>query len=192
VATAVVAGGSVSFRVSVEDACGNAVTNYQGTVHFSSTDGQADLPAQYTFTAADRGSRTFTATLRTTGMQTLTLTDANGVTATTSAILVKPAAAARLVLTAPSGAIPGVPFSLQVRIVDAYGNTVPTYRGTVRFTSWGSAATLPAAYTFTPTDNGVHTFTGLVLRAPGLRSITVNDNGNLVSVAFVDVFNSGH
>jgi VCBS repeat-containing protein len=48
---------------------------YTGTVHFSSTDSQALLPKDYTFTLGDSGSHTFTATLNTLGSQTLTATD---------------------------------------------------------------------------------------------------------------------
>jgi hypothetical protein len=52
---------------------------YTGTVHFSSTDPAANLPANYTFTAADAGSHTFTATLNTGGTQSIGATDtANG------------------------------------------------------------------------------------------------------------------
>jgi formylglycine-generating enzyme required for sulfatase activity len=38
----------------------NPWTNYMGTVYFSSTAGDAILPANYTFTAGDNGSHTFT------------------------------------------------------------------------------------------------------------------------------------
>ena len=50
---------------------------YTGTVHFTSSDVQAVLPADYTFTgpAATRGSHTFSATLKTAGEQSITATD---------------------------------------------------------------------------------------------------------------------
>ena len=35
-------------------------TNYTGTVHFTSTDSQAGLPGNYTFTSGDNGVHTFT------------------------------------------------------------------------------------------------------------------------------------
>jgi hypothetical protein len=44
-------------------------------MHFTSSDGQASLPANYTFTAADGGVHTFSATLKTAGSQMLTATD---------------------------------------------------------------------------------------------------------------------
>src|SRR5262249_54754105 len=75
---ATVAGAPVSFTVTALDAYGNLAAGYTGTVRFSSSDMQADLPAAYTFTAADAGVQTFTATLKTvaTGLgQRLTATD---------------------------------------------------------------------------------------------------------------------
>ena len=39
-------------------------------------------------------------------------------------------------------------------------------------------ATLPANYTFTAADKGVHTFTGLVLRKKGTQTITITDTLN--------------
>src|SRR5262249_47467292 len=64
-----------TFTVTVQDNLGDTVTNYTGTVMFSSTDGSAALPASYTFTAADQGSHTFPATFNTVGTHTLTARD---------------------------------------------------------------------------------------------------------------------
>jgi hypothetical protein len=66
-----------SLTVTVKDAYGNVVTGYSGTIHFSSTDSQAKLPANYTFPAADKGVHAFTGLiLRKTGKQTIKLQDA--------------------------------------------------------------------------------------------------------------------
>jgi hypothetical protein len=56
-------GVAFSLTLALEDACGNVATGYVGTVHFSSSDSTAALPANYTFTAADAGQHTFTMTL---------------------------------------------------------------------------------------------------------------------------------
>jgi hypothetical protein len=45
------AGSVISVVVTVQDACGNVVPGYTGTVAFSSSDAQATLPPNYTFTA---------------------------------------------------------------------------------------------------------------------------------------------
>ena len=57
---------------------GNVATGYSGTVHFTSSDSNPNvvLPADYTFTAADGGTHTFSGVrLHTQGQQSLTVTD---------------------------------------------------------------------------------------------------------------------
>jgi len=71
----VTAGAGGSFTVTVKYADGTINTNYRGTVQFSSSDQQAVLPASYTFTDADQGSHTFSATLKTAGSQSITVRD---------------------------------------------------------------------------------------------------------------------
>jgi hypothetical protein len=68
-------GSQTQFAVVALDASNRPVRNYTGTVHFTSTDASAKLPAHYTFTADDRGAHRFTATFATAGTQTLTATD---------------------------------------------------------------------------------------------------------------------
>jgi hypothetical protein len=66
------------------DAYGNVATGYVGTVHFTSSDTHAGLPANYTFKASDAGVVTFTteAVLNTVGVQSLTATDTKNSTIT--------------------------------------------------------------------------------------------------------------
>ena len=54
--------------ITLKDAFGNIATGYVGTVHFTSSDGQALLPADYTFTAARLGQHTFQVIFKTTGI----------------------------------------------------------------------------------------------------------------------------
>jgi hypothetical protein len=72
----------VAFNVTVTalDPFNNVATSYLGTVHFSSTDNQAALPADYSFVASDNGSHSFTLTLNTAGSQTVTVTDTSTAT----------------------------------------------------------------------------------------------------------------
>jgi predicted outer membrane repeat protein len=66
------AGTAFSFSATVLDTTGNVDASYTGTLHFSSTDGNAVLPRDTTLTA---GQGTFTATLRSPGLQVLTAAD---------------------------------------------------------------------------------------------------------------------
>src|SRR5262249_19284153 len=61
--------------VAALDESNNVVPTYTGTVHFTSTDAGATLPADYTFTAADRGVHVFEFTPSATGEATVTATD---------------------------------------------------------------------------------------------------------------------
>jgi hypothetical protein len=64
-----------TFTVTALDAYGNIAADYTGTVHFSSTDGSAALPAEYTFTADDAGVHTFAAAFNRLGTFSLSATD---------------------------------------------------------------------------------------------------------------------
>ncbi len=172
----VTAGTAHTFTVTVQDAYGNTVTGYAGTVAFTSSDAQAGLPGNYTFTSADQGVHTFSATLKTAGSQSLTVKDtaAPGLTGSETGITVVAAAATHFVISAPTSVKSGAAFTITVTAVDAYGNVASGYRGTVHFTSSDHKAQLPANYTFTAGDNGVHTFT-IVLKTRGAQTVTVTD-----------------
>jgi hypothetical protein len=176
------AGSAVSATVTALDAFGNPATGYTGNVHFTSTDAQAGLPANYTFTASDNGVHTFTnlVTLKTAGSQTITATDTASIsiTGTSSAVAVSPAAADRLTLGAPASAAAGSAFGVAVTAKDPYGNTATAYRGTVHFTKTdsGTGSSVPADYTFVAGDTGSHTFSnGVTLVTPGSQTVTATD-----------------
>jgi ELWxxDGT repeat protein len=171
------AGAPHTFTVKAKDAYGNVATSYLGTVTFTSSDSKAVLPANYTFVASDHGIHTFSATLKTAGTQSLTATDTvtSSITGTQTGIVVNAAAASMLVVSGfPSPIAHGTSGTFTVTVEDAYGNVVTGYHGTVKFSSSDAAASLPANYTFTSTDAGVHTFTA-TLNTVGTQSITATD-----------------
>jgi len=61
--------------VTAVDALGGTVTTYTGTVHFTSSDADATLPANYTYVGGDAGVHTFSVKLNTAGTWTVTATD---------------------------------------------------------------------------------------------------------------------
>lgn len=69
------AGSSFSVTVTALDAANATFASYTGTVHFTSSDGSATLPANYTFAGGDAGVHTFSVTLQTSGSQSVTATD---------------------------------------------------------------------------------------------------------------------
>jgi len=171
------AGNPGNIVVTAFDPYGNIATGYTGTVHFSSSDGKAALPAEYTFTLADGGSHAFSVTLKTAGPQSITAADTatSSMTSTQAGITVNPAAGNILVITGPSSVTHGVAFSITVTAYDAYGNVATGYTGTVHFKSSDGSARLPANYSFTAFDKGTHTFSGVVLKTRGKQTITAVD-----------------
>ncbi len=181
-----VAGTPFDVTVTVRDAFNNTVTGYTGTVTFSSQDPYgATLPANYTFQPADLGMVTFSggAILYTAGTWDVTVTDSNNAGLTGSDyVLVTPAAAVQLVISAPATVAPNTPFDVTVTAVDPYGNVDVNYQGTLTWmtTDGDPGVVLPDAYTFTGADAGVHTFSGgFSLVTPGDQTITATDAGGL-------------
>ena len=172
-------GGSI--RVTATDTYGNRVQSYLGTVHFTSSDIQAGLPANYKFTVADAGTHVFSGNviLKTVGTQSVTATDTvtASIKGSQTNIVVTPAALSKFVvsgLTSPR--THGVAGSIRVTATDAYGNRIVGYLGTIHLTSTDSAAKLPANYTFLVADAGTHVFSGNVtLKTIGTWSVTATD-----------------
>src|SRR6266550_501662 len=169
------AGQSFSVSVTAEDANGNPVSSYSGTVHFATSDTSAGvgLPADYTFTAADAGTHSFNATLIRSGSQSLTVSDATNNLSTTSNLSVTAAPANKLILASgTSTAAAGTSVSFTVTAQDPYGNTDPSYAGTIHFTtSDPSPGSMPSDAGLT---NGQGSFKA-TLDTAGSQSITATD-----------------
>jgi hypothetical protein len=164
------AGSAFNFTVTAQDQFNNTATGYAGTVHFTSSDGQAVLPANSTLT---NGSGTFSATLKTVGNQTITATDTvtSSITGTSNTITVSAAAATHFSVSAPASATAGTAFNFTVTAQDQFNNTATGYAGTVHFTSSDGQAVLPANSTLT---NGTGTFSA-TLKTVGNQTITATD-----------------
>src|SRR5207302_194193 len=130
------AGTAFSITVTALDQFNNTATGYAGTVHFTSSDGQAVLPANSTLT---NGTGAFSVTLKTSGNQTITGTDTvtNTITGTSGNVNVTFASggATHYTVSAPANATAGTAFSVTVTAQDQFGNTVTNYAGTVHLTS---------------------------------------------------------
>jgi hypothetical protein len=169
-----VAGAPFDVTVTTLDVYGNVVPTYTGTVHFSTTDGGPTLPADYTFTAGDGGSHTFSggAAMSIAGGQTLTAMDTAAGLAGSAAVLVTPAAADHLVfLQQPTDTAAGQTIStVIVEVVDAFGNVETSDNSHTITLSLGtnpSGGTLSGTLTLTVV-NGVATFSDLAIDLAGV------------------------
>jgi len=169
-----------AFTVALFDRYGNAATGYAGTVRFASSDAQATLPADYTFTGADAGTHTFLATLRTAGTQKIGAADTSTrlLSGEQGDIMVNPASGSTLAVSgypSPSGA--GVARTIVVTAYDPAGNVSTGYTGRVHFASSDPGAVLPADYTFAASDAGTHAFSATLVTV-GTQSISATDGGS--------------
>jgi subtilase family serine protease len=143
-------GSPLNVSVTALDQFGNLVSAYAGTVHFTSTDPGATLPADTTLTL---GMGTLSATLVTPGSQTITATDTfSGATGTSGGIAV--AAPYLVVTTANDDAAtpgncteqtaPGTGTDLQCSLRDALAFATSTGSGIISFdgTAFASAQTI--------------------------------------------------
>jgi hypothetical protein len=104
------------------------------------------------------------------------------------------ASASTFVLTAPDAVTAGVPFDVTVTAVDPFGRAAYGYTGTVAFSTSDPdpGVVLPADYTFTPDDQGTHTFSsGFTLVTPGDQTITATDAAGGFSASAVVTVQGG-
>ncbi|MEO1622892.1 MAG: hypothetical protein AAFU53_17895, partial [Cyanobacteria bacterium J06632_3] len=125
--TNVTAGESSPFTVTAQDRFGNVADSYGGTVNFSTSDAQAQLPSASVLTD---GIGNFAAELRTAGQQFLNVTDTVniGLSATQSDILVRAGAADSLTIVGGDDqqTVANTAFEdgLTVEVRDRFGNAV--------------------------------------------------------------------
>jgi hypothetical protein len=175
-----VAGVAQTFTVSARDAYGNVATNYLGTMNFASSDTLATFLSSYTFTPADAGTHTFSMAFKSSGGQSITMTDAASPLAVTyfqRDIMIQPAALSTFAFKGASNTTAGAAYSVTVSATDAFGNAVTGYTGTALITSTDAQITLPSSYTFTAADAGSHTFI-TALKTAGTQSITLTNSTN--------------
>jgi hypothetical protein len=169
----VTAGGTVDVTVTAKDGLGATVTSYRGTVHFASTDPQGLVPTNYTFTAGDNGTHTFTggATLRTAPSVVVAAADVgNGSITGFAVVTVNPGPAVQLAfIQQPSTVVQNLTMSpVSVAIEDQFSNVISTATNPVTLT----IGTNPAGGTLfgggpVVASGGIAIFTALSIDAAG-------------------------
>ncbi len=161
-----------NFTVTALDPYGNKPSGYAGTLHFSSSDSQAVLPADMTLT---NDVAVFTAIFKASGSQSITAVDtSNSTVAGTSNAITVIGPATHLAIDALATVSINSVFNFIVTAEDAFGNTAIGYTGTVDFTSSDSQALLPIGTALT---NGEGTFSA-TLKSLGSVTLTATDSGN--------------
>jgi hypothetical protein len=188
VTPSVTAVGAVNTYTVTATLNGATATQFTGTVTMTSTDTTARFLSgmTLTFTAADAGTKTFTAPA--TGVQfnhagvfTITATSGSGATqiSGTSNQVTVVAANGFSIVASPTLIVPGGDVGYTISAT-YNGTAVAGYVGTITFSSTDPAAKFLSGttYTFTPADNGSHTFTaaqGVQLNTVGTQTISATD-----------------
>jgi len=91
-------------------------------------------------------------------------------------------------LSSPGNVTAGTPFNVTLTVQNLGGTAYTGYTGTVQITSSDPSAVLPAAYTFTSSDGGVHTFQA-TLKTGTSQTITATDvsHANLTATNGVSI-----
>jgi hypothetical protein len=152
--------------------------SYSGFVNGDTPDSLTTPVILTTYTGDTAGSYPIVASGATSPDYSITFVDGT--------LTVTPAAAAFLVLSGPSSATAGEPFTVTVTAYDAFGNQATGYLGTVTFSSTDQAAGLPGDYTFQPGDQGSQSFL-VTLETPGTRRVTVTDTLDPTVTGYLDV-----
>ena len=153
---------------------GGFLLTYGGTVHFTSSDPKAVLPADYTFNFADAGAHTFVATLNTPGPQTITVTDPSSPFLTGSGDYSVNNPAATFTMAMPGNAVPGTAIPVFVTARGQSNQVATSYTGTIHFTSTDSGAVLPADTTLV---NGTGSFV-VTFNTAGFQTLKVQDTSD--------------
>jgi hypothetical protein len=168
-----VAGTFLTVTVTAQNAANAAITNYTGTIHFTSSDSAATLPANYTFVPGDAGVHTFTGAvvLKTAGTQTVSSTDVAQSSATgTATVSVTSAALDHFVVTAPATATVGTAFTTAtVAAKDAFGNPAAGWTSATNCVIFSGPANAP--------DGTAPVYPARGTCATGQSSLTFNASG---------------
>ena len=158
-----------NFTVTATNLNNSLATAYRGTVHFTSSDPKAVLPADATLTG---GVGIFAAVFQTSGVQSISATDvANTILDGTSNVIGIGNPATHFVVSASANALTGTQFNVTVAALDAQNQPAAAYFGTVHFSSSDSLASLPPDATLT---FGTGVFS-VALQTQGNQTITVTD-----------------
>ena len=162
--------------VTARDGAGNTLTTYSGTVHFTSTDSAASLPADYTFVPADAGQHSFAVALSRPGTYAVTATAVGspgitGSTGSVSAVVAPPPPTAVLAGISVAG-----PTQVMAGQTVAFTATATSQAGTamtVPFTWGASAGSISAGAWTAPSTPGVYSVSATAGGKTATVSVTV-------------------
>ncbi|MEW5768520.1 MAG: Ig-like domain-containing protein, partial [bacterium] len=170
-------------QVTAKDSQGRTRTDYRGTIDFASSDPQAILPDEYSFTLEDQGGHSFEVTFRTVGQQRLRVDDLSaGVGSEIPLINVISERPSRIVKVAGDNqkAPPDTTLApFVIMVTDDYANPFSNIKVNFEITEYPSGATGQSlsATTGITDDQGRASTTLTLGDTPGTYSVEVTGTG---------------
>ena len=164
------AGAGIGLAVEAEDAFGNQATGFDGNLIAALANTPGLLGGPLTVTAVSGQASFSDLTIDKAGSGYTLLVSASGINpVSASPFSVTAVAATQLVVTAqPTTVTAGTSYSLTVAAEDPFGNVNTTYEGSVTVTGVSNPGVTSVA-----ANNGVATFTGLILDTAGASSLSL-------------------
>jgi hypothetical protein len=177
---AVTTGIAFSVTVRALDTFSNVATSYSGTVHFTSNDPQAVLPANLALSSGQGNSLVTLKTIASNETVSATDTAMASIAGASSAINVVSNAATHLSVTGnPGSVVTRQTFNVTVTALDAANNQSSGYAGTVHFTSSDTGPTGAKLPADSPLAGGSASFSATFEdTGTGAQTITATDKAN--------------
>ncbi|MGA1823181.1 MAG: PQQ-binding-like beta-propeller repeat protein [bacterium] len=196
------AGAFFPLTIAVKDLSGNTVIDYDGTIDVLLTDQNAKykmkstdatsvkMPIHYTFTPSDKGTKTFYILSTQAGSQTITVSSDKKAETKTLDLLFEAGALDHFAIEHSNSNVPeSVSRKIIVTAKDLNENTITDYEGTIKFycsdlttiiyDTHGNVVN--SGYTFTPEDEGSHTFY-IIYQRVGDQTIKISVPASTITI----------
>ncbi len=182
--TTATVGTPVTVNVTAKDPYGNVATGYAGTIGFSSTDPSAILPSGSV--TLNAGTGTFPITFESTGVQSVTVSGAGGLSATLSGITVKAPAPTNLAAAVVSSS------EIDLSWTASAGATGYTVQSSLNGTTWTTVGTTATGVTsFKDTGLSSGTTYEFRVQATGATTGSASAFSNTASATTTGTITSG-
>lgn len=167
-------GQSQSLAVEARDEYGNVADGYRGTVAIDPGDSLATHDPAHVYDAADGGRHTFNLSFG--GVGSFSVTASDGSLSSSVGVEVRGGLAASVRLAGlPKTTTAGEMVEVSVSVIDAAGNEVGDYAGTLAFANSDGAARATPPLTLTTSDHG-HGVIDVSFHTAGAQTLEVSDN----------------
>lgn len=166
------AGGTITATITLRDSGNNPVANQSITI---ASTGSSNSIIQPILSTDSNGQATASFSSTKAESKTISIATPVALNSVSGSLTVYSATTSQFSISNLSSSLTaGISNSVTISAMDSYSN-ISNYNGTIHFTSSDTQAILVSDYTFVGSDNGVHSFSGIVFKTAGTQNLTVTD-----------------